>query len=375
VEHMKRVLVYRETLLPISETFIKAQTESMTRYRACYAGLLRASPSLPLDGEQALLVRKPSVLTTLRLKLYRKFGFAPAYKRLIASWGVGLVHAHFGPDGVNAMRLARFLKVPLIVTLHGYDVTTEQPFEALYGELWKEADLFLCVSDFMRRTAIERGFPDEKLKVHFIGVDTEEFRVRNRSRSKDSRKVLFVGRLSEKKCCRYLLDAMHMVQAAIPEADLTIIGDGPLRVSLEAQAQDLGVRCSFLGAQDSSTIRRHMEESALFCAPSVRGANGDSEGFGIVFLEAQAAGVPVVSFRHGGIPEAVEDGVTALLAPEGDSAALAHNILFYLQDPALARAAGLAGERRANQEFELKRQTAALEVIYDDLLRERAGRR
>jgi colanic acid/amylovoran biosynthesis glycosyltransferase len=365
---MTTVLIYRDTCLPISETFIKAQAESLTRYSARFGGIYPANPSLPLGDNVALLVREAGWRSSLRLVLYNKLNIAPDFFALVRNWDVSLIHAHFAPDGLRAIRLSKSLKVPLIVTLHGYDVTISDVFKRDYRELWQTADVFLCVSNFIRRCAIERGFPEEKLLVHYIGVDESKFRPGAERDSSSSKNVLFVGRLVEKKGCQYLIAAMRDVQSAVPEATLTIIGDGPLRLDLENQARRLGVVCEFLGAQDPITISQHMKQAAVFCVPSVTSKDGDSEGFGIVFIEAQASGIPVVSFRHGGIPEAVQDGMTGLLAPERDVAQLARNIIRYLCDDDLRLAAGRAAREFVRKNYALVDQTAKLESIYDWVL-------
>jgi glycosyltransferase involved in cell wall biosynthesis len=365
---MKTVLVYRDTILPISETFIKAQADAMTRYTPQYCGLYPASPSLIPAVEASLLRPDASLRSRLRLKLYQKLHFTGAFCRLVRHRDVALVHAHFAPDGLSALPLARSLGVPLIVTLHGYDVTKSDAATNQYRNLWEQASLFLCVSEFIRERALDKGFPATKLRVQYIGVDERLFASAPQSSSLSEKKVLFVGRLVEKKGCQYLIEAMQRVQATTHNVRLTIIGDGPLRSSLEKKALDLGVAVDFLGAQNSSSIRSHMLQSTVFCAPSVTASDGDSEGFGIVFLEAQAMGVPVVSFRHGGIPEAVNDGETGLLAPEGDVEGLAERLLHYLQDETARRAAGEAARVFVQEHFSLHRRTSELESIYEDVL-------
>jgi glycosyltransferase involved in cell wall biosynthesis len=364
---MKTVLVYRDTILPISETFIKAQADAMTRYAPRYCGLYPATPSL-VSPEQAVLLRPDkSMRSALRLNLYKRLHFGSFFRRMVRTWDIALIHAHFAPDGLNALSLARSLRVPLVVTLHGYDVTKRDDREHDYRKLWEQASLFLCVSSFIYQRALERGFPARKLRVQYIGVDEQIFTASNECLPL-SQGVLFVGRLVEKKGCEYLIEAMRRVQSAMPEARLTVIGDGPLRSVLEAKAHGLGVTVDFLGAQNSETIRRHIRQAAVFSAPSVTAQNGDSEGFGIVFIEAQAMGVPVVAFRHGGIPEAVSDGETGLLAPERDIPGLAERMLHYLSDEARRRAAGDAGRTFVRERFSLRQRTAELESIYDSLL-------
>lgn len=367
---MKNILVYRESLLPISETFIRNQVNELTRYKAVYGGIRRVQPSLPLDRDDAVLTHVTGWRAKLTVSLFERFHWAPAFYKRVRAMDVRLIHAHFAPDGAGVVPLAQALKVPLIVTLHGYDVTFNGALHRDFRTLWQYATRFLCVSEFIRQRAIAAGFPEEKLMVHYIGVDPNKFGPLT-SEDLNSRRsgVLFVGRLVEKKGCAYLIRAMQQVQQVVPDALLTVIGDGPLRGALEAQAATLNVRCEFLGAQDQVSIRKQMQRAALFCGPSVAAADGDSEGFGIVFIEAQAVGTPVVSFRHGGIPEAVNDGVTGRLAPEGDVQALVADLLFYLQNEEARRTAGVAARQMVVERYDLARQTGLLEDVYDSVLR------
>ena len=159
-----------------------------------------------------------------------------------------LILAHFGPDGTHILPVAEALGVPLVVTFHGYDATTsdatlmaESPALRSYVrnrlQLQRKAVLLLCVSDFVRQRLLAKGFPPEKMKVHHIGVDTEFFKAD--STIARSKMVLFVGRLIENKGCEFLLRAMGALQVAHPDVQLVVIGDGPLRASLENQAAEL----------------------------------------------------------------------------------------------------------------------------------------
>ena len=154
----------------------------------------------------------------------------------------------------------------------------------------------------------------------------------------------------------------------IPKMKLNLIGDGPLREELEIFARDAKLNVQFLGPQLPEVVQQHLKRAMMLCLPSVRATHGDSEGLGIVNLEAQASGIPVVGTRHGGIPEAVEHGVTGLLSPERDPDALAENILALLADSALREKMGLAGRVRMIRLFELKQLAALLEKMYLELL-------
>jgi colanic acid/amylovoran biosynthesis glycosyltransferase len=356
------VLIFKETLLPLSETFIAAQAGHLTQFTPRYIGLGRVSPSLPLPDDSILLTSSISLGSTLRQKLYRRAGIAPSFHRKAADTGAKLIHAHFASGGRSALPLARHLRIPLVVTLHGSDVTTRVNFRERYEELWSRASFFVCVSNFIRDEALKAGFPEQKLLKLFIGVDREVFQPAATER--DPNLIVFVGRLVEKKGCAYLLQAMAQVQREHPKARTIVIGDGPLRGSLEALAQQLNVSCQFLGSQHSSAVREWMSRARVFCAPSVTAANGDSEGLGMVFAEAQAMGTPVVTFSHGGIPEVVLHEETGLLAEERDASGLASQIVRLLEDDALWSRFRDRGVAVVSERFDVRRQTARLEEFY-----------
>ena len=373
---MQVALIYRNELLPRSETFILEQAASLTSFRPVFAGLIRAKAGLPLPDGSILLGQDRSAYSRSKAMVYRATGLWPGFHMRIQRAGASLVNAHFAMDGACALPLTLAAKVPLIVTLHGNDVTTSEHLHrrALRGQLYllrrdrmfKTVKIFLCASEFLRKSAIERGFPEDKLKLHYIGVDLKSFCPPETGPAR--RNVLFVGRLVEKKGCRYLIRAMQQVQRHFPLARLVIIGDGPERTNLESQAREAAIQCEFRGAQSGPAVRHELRSARVFCVPSVTAKSGDSEGLGIVFAEAQAMGVPVVSSRHGGIPEVVCDGVTGLLAPERDHDQLAQHITRLFADEQFWQRCSQKGVSWITDNFDLGKQTAHLEEIYRDVI-------
>jgi colanic acid/amylovoran biosynthesis glycosyltransferase len=362
----RTVLVFKETLLPLSETFIDGQTRALRGFVPRYIGLGTVMPSLPIPSDSILLTAGHSATAQVRQKIYRRIGLAPYFHRRAASARPHLVHAHFASGGRSALPLVDHLRVPLVVTLHGSDVTKRIDFEHRYSALWKKASIFLCVSEFIRRKAEDAGFPKEKLRVLYIGVDTEIFRPQLETRR--SNIVLFVGRLVEKKGCITLLQAMAQVRTKAPNVQTVVIGNGPLRLSLEQLAISLRVPCQFLGAQPNSFVREWLSSALVLCAPSMSASDGDSEGLPTTIVEAQSMGIPVVSTYHSGIPEVVLNGRTGLLAPEADPQALADHILRFVEDDGRFRQACVyQGRQWIEQQFDLKIQTGKLEDIYRDV--------
>jgi colanic acid/amylovoran biosynthesis glycosyltransferase len=356
------VLIFKETLLPVSETFIAAQVGRLKNFIPQYVGLGLVSPSLALPSDVVLLTKEISRTSEFRQKLYRRTGIAPAFHSCAARTGAQLIHAHFASGGRTALPLARHLKVPLIVTLHGSDVTINVNFRKRYADLWREVSTFLCVSEFIKKEAVKAGFPEEKMLKHFIGVDREVFRPAHTER--DPNLIVFVGRLVEKKGCRYMLEAMAQVQKQHSKVRTVVIGDGPLRDSLEELARRLNVSCEFLGSQPPPVVREWMSRARIFCAPSITAADGDSEGLGMVFAEAQGMGTPVVSFRHGGIPEVVLHEETGLLAEERNATDLATQLSRLMEDHALWSRLSERSVVVVRERFDLEQQTFKLEELY-----------
>jgi glycosyltransferase involved in cell wall biosynthesis len=169
--------------------------------------------------------------------------------------------------------------------------------------------------------------------------------------------------LVEKKGTKVLIEAV----AGIAGAKLAVIGDGPLRAALERQARKLGERVRFLGALRSDEVAQWMQRASVLAAPSVTAADGDAEGLPNVVVEAAASGLPVVGTRHSGIPEAVEDGATGFLVPEGDAGALAARLAELLGSQSLRREMGVAARQLAEHKFSRQMLTERLEAIYDEV--------
>jgi glycosyltransferase involved in cell wall biosynthesis len=145
-----------------------------------------------------------------------------------------------------------------------------------------------------------------------------------------------------------------------------IAGEGRLRPALEQQARDMDVPAEFLGSISPAEVRRWMNQARVLAVPSVRAPSGETESLPIVALEAQAMALPVVAFDSGGIREGI--GENGLLAPEADEGKLAANIAALLTQSDLWHRISAAGRRTVHKRFNLDRQTAILEDLYDQIL-------
>ncbi len=200
------VVIYRNFLLAASETFVRSQTEMLQQFLPYYVGL-RFIPGLVLPKERTLIVNRGGLIGKIGEVSTKLWGFAPAFIQQVKNLHPVLVHAHFGQDGGIALPLVKNLQVPLVVTFHGLDATVSKEYaersltQRMYfrrrEQLKHEATLFIAVSEFIKQKLLQQGFPPERIIVHYIGVDTEQFQPHPTLQRKPV--VLFVGRLVEKR--------------------------------------------------------------------------------------------------------------------------------------------------------------------------------
>ena len=369
-------LIFRSPLFNPSETFIQAQAAALARYRPWMVGL-HAKGNVEAALADRIVVARTGEAIGLAL-----LGRAGGLARRLRPLAPALVHAHFGTDGVTALPLARALGLPLVTTLHGHDVARPRRRLLLSGRLsWmryglmqrrleQEGALFLAVSDAVRARAIARGFPENRTVTHRIGIDLGRCEPGGEA---EPGLILHVGRLVEKKGTADLIAAFARVRARLPGARLAIIGEGPLRPRLERLAKESGAgdAIDFPGRLPPEQVGGWMRRAWLLAAPSITARDGDAEGLPTVIVEAAAAGLPVVATRHAGIPEAVTGGETGYLVPEGDVAALADRLSILIEAPERRASMSAAARALAERDFDLARQTARLESLYDAVRRAR----
>lgn len=372
---MKEIGIYRRVFPLISEAFIKEQAHNMMRYKPTFISSTLLSeipfPNIALNRNDFLGIKQLSFLLTHAPEVF-EFNL---FKKL------SLIHAHFGTDGVYAMAIAEKIKIPFVVTFHGYDISIHRTKvwrtgKLLYYQLlWHEEELkqkasaFIAVSHFIRSKMLEKGYPENKIIQHYIGVDTIKFSPSHKQA--EQRYILCVGRHTEKKGIDTLLRAFARIARKHPDVLLLQVGTGSMSADLNTLAKILGIsdRVRFLGAQPHETVLNLMRGAEIFALPSQTAKNGDSEALGIVFNEASACGIPIVSTWHGGIPEAVLNGETGFLVPEKDDAALADKLDILLGDRALGEKLGQRGREFVCDVFDIRKQTLKLEAIYDALTR------
>lgn len=380
----RRIIVFHNQPIGISETFVYNQIVGLKRYQPIVIGIKHPrGPGIDVSHLNIHLINQGGIIGTVREIGIKVLGYVPNdINRLIDQVQPHLIHAHFAPYGAVAMPLARQHGLPLLVSVHGTDVTmSDTPIwrssymaHRLYllrrRALAQMVSRVIVLSDFLRRIVVERhGFAPERVVCIHLGVDIQRFNPNPQMTVPG--KILYVGRLIERKGLPFLLQALARLRNRFPELQLTVIGDGPMRQPYEALGRDLlGQRVTFLGAQPNEVVQRHLAEACIFCMPSITMPSGEAESLGVVFLEAMAMQVPPVSFHSGGIPEVIIHGQTGFLARERDVEELAHYIEMLLANPDLRHRLGVQGRQWVEKEFNLEKQNARLESLYDEVVDE-----
>ncbi len=288
-----------------------------------------------------------------------------------------LLHIYFGQIAVHLLPLIRVWKNPSIVSFHGADVTVDMNKPA-YREgtrrMLDAVELVLVRSESLRRAVVNLGCHPKKIEVQRTGIPLEEFPFRERSftpRSGEGEwRFAQAGRLIEKKGLPVTLRAFANFLRQYPNATLTITGEGPLLAQLQDLARELKIdqRVAFTGFISQEQLRDIYYASHIFLHPSQTGLDGNQEGIPNAMLEAMASGLPVFATEHGGIPEAIENGVSGVLVPEHDHEELARALLSAAQDRGFLLRIARNGAEVVRENFDLRVQAQRLEDIYFKLL-------
>ena len=288
---------------------------------------------------------------------------APFYRRY------DIVHCQFGHNGNFGAVLKRLgLQRKLIVTFHGCDIRAGvERGGAIYDELWRQADCLIAISKYNRQCLLQMGADAEKIIDHPVGIDRRRFHFRAPlAPSGREIRLLTVARLVEEKGLFVALEGLARLRQQRPELSINyqIIGEGPLRAELERCIDTLELASSveLRGALAQDAVIAAMAQADIFLLPSL------AEALPVSLMEAQAIGLPVLATQVGSVDQIVQDGISGMLVPPGDSAALSERLLELLarQDdwPAMAR----AGCRHIETHFDIERLNDRLVDLYQRVL-------
>jgi phosphatidylinositol alpha-1,6-mannosyltransferase len=294
------------------------------------------------------------------------FMFTSALRIAVASARGELALLHIGDPVLAPLAVvARLFSIPTSVTLHGLDVIyAGVGYPPLRRLFLRRFDRYICISEATRRAAIEHGVPAERITVIGIGVDVPV--VAADPVPRDMNCVLFVGRLVRRKGLEWFVsDVMPALASRFPQLKMVVLGDGPERARIAGAAAAAGIeqRIVWLGSQDDDAKMHWMARAAVCVMPNIAVPN-DMEGFGIVALEAAAAGCPVVASDIEGLQDAVSDGESGSLVPPENARAWLGAIDALLADAVVNRRTG----ERAQAHVRAHRGWGPIVDAYDRVL-------
>ncbi|MHB9131793.1 MAG: glycosyltransferase [Armatimonadota bacterium] len=278
-----------------------------------------------------------------------------------------IIHCHFGPKGVLAQYWKEMgaIRGRITTVFHAHELSTltDEEGRVYYAPLLHGDTLLMPISDYWRQLLFYWGADPSRLVIHHMGVHCDRIPFRPRKIPVgEPINLLTVARLVESKGIEYALRALAYLQPALPNLRYTIVGDGPLRGELEALSQSLGLSdiVRFVGAQNQAGVALYLDQAHIFLSPHVTSHDRIKEGIPVALMEAMAAGVAVVTTRHSGIPELVEDGVSGLLADERDVAGLVTALQQICSDPAELPRLTRAARQMIEEQFNIERLNDAL---------------
>jgi colanic acid/amylovoran biosynthesis glycosyltransferase len=364
-----------ECYLGRTETFIHAYLAAFRRVRpVVIARRFENLDQFPLPADATRHRWSPArgtpawVASAARRRLR---GGEPHVERILRLEEARALHAHYGPLACALLEVRRRTRLPLLVSFYGYDASMRsviEEFGEAYRVLFDLGNAFLAEGPSMARRLEALGCPSSKIHVQRLAIDPARYPFRARGDDGSSPiVVLMCGRMVPKKGYPDALRAFARARRAAPRLRLRLVGDGPERAGLEAQARELGVEgeVTFAGSLPRAGFLAELEGAHLYLQPSRTAPDGDAEGGApTALLEAQACGLPIVATRHDDIPFVVRDKDSALLSAEGDAGALADNLESLAGSPAWWGPMGRAGRAHVEEHHDAARLATQMEILY-----------
>ena len=301
-----------------------------------------------------------------------------AAARLARGGRFDVIHSHWPfPHGAIAAVARSFGGAPIVANCHGAEFALARRkawVRPLLRAALESSDRIICNSSCTAAEIKALSGLDSDVIPYGTTVAVKSSR---RSGPRDApKRILFTGRLIQRKGVEYLIRAMPLILQR-QAVELKITGDGDQRARLEALTAELGLGhvVEFLGFVDNTTLDRYYLGCDVYVNPSIIDDRGDTEGLGVGPIEAFAHGKPVVASAVGGIPDVVKDRVTGLLVPEKSPEHLAAAIIELLEDPEYAQELARNGLEYSRERFDWGRITDAIEAVYREAIASRKAAR
>lgn len=283
---------------------------------------------------------------------------------------IDVILCEYGPGGVEMMPIVLRLNIPLVVHFHGYDAYRDDVLNSYgqkYRDLFAIAASIIAVSRHMQSQLISLGCPLNKLKYLCYGIDTSIFNFAKHSHHPAT--FVSCGRFVEKKAPELVIKAFAIVLRKTPNSKLVMIGDGELLERCKNLTHELKIASAieFTGALTQPQIAERFKAATVFIQHSITTPQNDSEGTPLTIMEAMASGLPVITTKHGGIPDVIQHKETGLLVNEGDVAAMANEMIYLIENPQFAKELGEAAARYISTHHTLNRYTQQLYELIESV--------
>jgi colanic acid/amylovoran biosynthesis glycosyltransferase len=289
------------------------------------------------------------------------------FARVLRTFRPDLIHGYFATEPTAIAReLAAELGVPFTFGAHAYDIYRRPPEDFAARAAAARAVVTVSAAN-ARYIARAFGVPPTRMHVIPCGIDTERFRPGGEKAWPPT--IVCVARLVPVKNHALLLEVCADLRARGPEFRCVLVGDGRSRGQVEATRARLGLEdvVELVGVAEQAEVLAWWQRATVAVLTS------HSEGMPVALMEASACGVPAVATAVAGVPELIEDGVSGLLAPPGDRAALGAALERLLRDPVLSARMGAAGRRRAEARFSLRLQVDRLLALWSTVTKEESA--
>ena len=286
---------------------------------------------------------------------------------------IQLLHVHFGTYAVFFLEICKELNIPMIVTFHGFDISSAfnrwPAYRKKFPELLQQIKYAVVISEEMKHRMVASGCPADKVRVSYLGVPTDEFSYHDRSDHTGPVKFLHAGRLTAKKGVPDLVRAFARAFGETGGAELWIAGDGEEKQMIVNTINECNVesRVKMFGKTSNEQMMQLRKDADVFVLNCRTDTAGTKEGLPIATLEAAATGLPAVTTFHAGIPESVVNGRTGILADEFDNEGLAAAML-KMMDENTRLTMGRNARKFMEEKFSLEQCNAVLKNIYAEAI-------
>lgn len=275
------------------------------------------------------------------------------------------------PNGLGALFLKKIYRIPYINTIHGEEVYLSKRYHTLFAlkRLVNNSTKTITNSSATRNSCLENGLEKRKIDIIPFGVDVNFYRPLEANKNENIFQVLSVGYLIERKGFEYLIKAIQEVLKKHVNVRLTIVGSGPLEKMLKYLIKKLELK-------DNVKIMKNISDeellhlynfSDLFVLPSIVDSQGNTEGLGVVLLEAMACGLPVIGSDVGGIPDIIQDNETGLLVTQKESLELSGAILNLIENENLRKKLAINGYNRVRWKFSWEKIAEKYLKVYNSI--------